>query len=46
MDPSRKALLLLSWRKKVFGMESEILIKYKKIKWTPIRKALLLLPGG
>ena len=33
-------------KKKVFGVESEILIKYKRIKWTPSRKASLLLPGG
>ena len=32
-------------KKTVFGVESEILIKYKKIKWTPSRKASLLLPG-
>ena len=33
-------------KKKIFGVESEILIKYKRIKWTPIRKASHLLPGG
>ena len=33
-------------KKNVFGVESEILIKYKRIKWTPNRKALHLLPGG
>ena len=33
-------------KKKVFGVKSEILIKYKRIKWTPNRKALHLLPGG
>ena len=31
---------------KVFGVESKILIKYKRIKWTPSGKATLLLPGG
>ena len=33
---------------KIFGVESksEILIKDKRIKWTPSRKASLLLPGG
>ena len=30
----------------IFGVKSEILIKYKRIKWTPSRKALHLLPGG
>ena len=33
-------------KQKVFGVESEILIKYKIIKWPPSRKAPLLLPGG
>ena len=33
-------------KKKVSGYKSEILIKYKRIKWTPRRKASLLLPGG
>ena len=32
-------------KKKVFGYKSEILIKYKRIKWTPSRKASHLLPG-
>ena len=31
---------------KVFGVESEILIKYKRIKWTPSVKASLLLSHG
>ena len=31
---------------KVFGVKSEILIKYKSIKWTPSRKASYLPPGG
>ena len=31
---------------KIFGYKNEILIKYKRIKWTPNRKALHLLPGG
>ena len=31
---------------KVFGVESEILIKYKITKGTPSRKAALVLPGG
>ena len=33
-------------KKKVSALKSEILIKYKRIKWTPSCKALLLLPGG
>ncbi len=33
-------------KKKVSVIKSEILIKYKRIKWTPSRKASLLLPGG
>ena len=31
---------------KIFALKSEILIKYKRIKWTPSRKASLLLPAG
>ena len=31
---------------KIFGVKSEILIKDKRIKWTPSRKASHLLPGG
>ena len=31
---------------KVFGLESEILIKYKRIKWTPRVKASLLSSQG
>ena len=31
---------------KIFVVRSEILIKHKRIKWTPNRKALHLLPGG
>ena len=31
---------------KIFGIKSEILIKDKRIKWTPSRKASHLLPGG
>ena len=31
---------------KIFGYKSDILIKYKRIKWTPSHKALHLLPGG
>ena len=31
---------------KVFGVKNEILIKYKRIKWTPSRKASHLLPEG
>ena len=31
---------------KVFGVESEILIKYKRIKWTPRVKASLLFSQG
>ena len=30
----------------VSGVESEILTKYKRIKWAPNHKALHLLPGG
>ena len=37
---------VLQNKTKIFGVESEILIKYKRIKWTPSRKASLLLPGG
>ena len=33
-------------KKKVSALKSEILIKYKRIKWTPSCKATLLLPGG
>ena len=33
-------------KKKVSALNSEILIKYKRIKWTPSRKASLLVPGG
>ena len=33
-------------KKKVSAFKSEILIKYKRIKWTPSCKASLLLPGG
>ena len=33
-------------KKKDSGYKSEILIKYKRIKWTPSRKASHLLPGG
>ena len=33
-------------KKIIFGVKSEILIKYKRIKWTPSRKASHLLPGG
>ena len=33
-------------KKKVSALKSEILIKYKRIKWTPSCKASLLLPGG
>ena len=33
-------------KKIIFGYKSEILIRYKRIKWNPSRKALLLLPGG
>ena len=33
-------------KKKVSAPKSEILIKYKRIKWTPSCKASLLLPGG
>ena len=32
--------------KKVSALKIQILIKYKRIKWTPSRKATLLLPGG
>ena len=35
----------LPYKYKVFGVESEILIKYKRIKWTPSRMASLFLPG-
>ena len=28
-----------------FGVESEVKINYKKIKWTPCRKATQFLPG-
>ena len=31
---------------KIFGVKSEMLIKDKRIKWNPSRKALHLLPGG
>ena len=31
---------------KIFGIKSEILLKYKRIKCTPSRKASHLLPGG
>ena len=33
-------------KKKVSALKSEILIKYKRIKWTPSCKASLLLLGG
>ena len=33
-------------KKEVTALKSEILIKYKRIKWTPSCKASLLLPGG
>ena len=33
-------------KKIIFGYKSEILIKNKRIKWTPSRKASHLLPGG
>ena len=33
-------------KKKVSALKIQILIKYKRIKWTPSRKASLLLPGG
>ena len=33
-------------KKKVSALKSKILIKYKRIKWTPSCKATLLLPGG
>ena len=33
-------------KKKVSVIKSEILIKYKKINWTPSCKASLLLPGA
>ena len=33
-------------KKIFFGYKSEILIKYKRIKWTPSRRASHLLPGG
>ena len=33
-------------KKKGSVIKSEILIKYKRIKWTPSCKASLLLPGG
>ena len=33
-------------KKKVFALKSEILLKYKRIKWTPSCKAAQLLPGG
>ena len=33
-------------KKKISGVESEILIKYKRIKWTPIGKASLLSSQG
>ena len=32
--------------KKVSAVKIQILIKYKRIKWTPSCKASLLLPGG
>ena len=32
--------------KEISGVESKILIKYKRIKWNSSRKASLLLPGG
>ena len=33
-------------KKKVSALKSEILIKYKRIEWTPSCNASLLLPGG
>ena len=39
--PSANHLL---YKYKVFGVESEILIKYKRIKWTPSRMASPFLP--
>ena len=33
----------IPYKYKVFGVESEILIKYKRIKWTPSRMASLFL---
>ena len=43
---TKKSAILHPNKTKIFGVESKILIKYKGIKWTPSRKALLLLPGG
>ena len=37
--------LILPNKQKVIGY-SEMLITYKRIKWTPNRKTLHLLPGG
>ena len=31
---------------KIFGVDNEILIKYKRIKWAPSHKALHSLPQG
>ena len=33
-------------KKKSLRTQDQILIKYKRIKWTPSCKASLLLPGG
>ena len=33
-------------KKEVSALKIQILIKYKRIKWTPSCKATLLLPGG
>ena len=33
-------------KKKVSALKIQILIKYKRIKWTPSCKASLLRPGG
>ena len=33
-------------RKKLFWLENKILLKYKRIKWSPSHRTSLLLPGG
>ena len=45
LRPKKSATIRLN-KTEVFGVKNEILIKYKRIKWTPGRKASHLLPGG
>ena len=45
MDPQRKGFALTP-RGIIFGYKSEILIKYKRIKWTPSREGFALSSQG